>query len=249
MSNTPADVPVAEGPREPAAQAELTGPQRALQRLGLVRAIDLALHLPLRYEDETQVTTIARARAGEKVQVEGTVIESRVEARGRRQFVATMADESGGELVVRFLNFYPSHLKTFAAGQLVRVRGEIRGGFLGREMVHPTFKSVTPGAPLPPSLTPVYPTTAQLPQPYLRKAIASSLARAPLQEVLPPQVVPAGLPSLREALETLHHPPADVSLHALESGTHPAAQRLKFEELLAQQLSQLAARAERALLH
>jgi len=248
MSNKPADVLLADGSREPAAKAALTGPQRALQRLGLVRAIDLALHLPLRYEDETQVTTIARARTGEKVQVEGTVVESRVEARGRRQFVVTMTDDSGAELVLRFLNFYPSHLKALAAGQRVRVRGEIRGGFLGREMVHPAYKAVVPGAPLPPSLTPVYPTTAQLPQPYLRKAIAASLARAPLQEVLPPQVVPAGLPSLRVAVETLHHPPADVSLQALEDGSHPAAQRLKFEELLAQQLSQLASRAERALL-
>ena len=130
----------------------------------------------------------------------------------------------------------------------MRVRGEIRGGFFGREMVHPTFKAVEAGAPLPPSLTPVYPTTAQLPQPYLRKVVAASLARAPLQEVLPPQVIPAGLPSLRVAVETLHHPPADVSLHELEDGSHPAAQRLKFEELLAQQISQLASRAERALL-
>jgi ATP-dependent DNA helicase RecG len=250
MSNPPADAPLAERPAAAAAgaKAELSGPQRALQRLGLVRAIDLALHLPSRYEDETQVTPIARAHPGAKVQVEGTVIESRVEARGRRQLVASMTDESGAELVLRFLNFYPSQVKALAAGQRVRVRGEIRGGFLGREMVHPTFKTVIPGAPLPPSLTPVYPTTAQLPQPYLRKAIAASLERAPLGEVLPPQVVPAGLPSLRTAVETLHHPPPDVSLHALEDGSHPAAQRLKFEELLAQQLSQLASRAERALL-
>ena len=226
MPTKPADATSA-APPEPGARDALTGPQRALLRLGLERPIDLALHLPLRYEDETQVTPIRQARPGDKVQVEGTVTESRVEARGRRQFVVSMADESGGELVLRFLNFYPSHLKTFAAGQLVRVRGEIRGGFLGREMVHPTFKAVTPGAPLPPSLTPVYPTTAQLPQPYLRKAIAASLARAPLGEVLPPQVVPADLPSLRSALETLHHPPADVPLASLEDGTHPAAQRLK----------------------
>jgi ATP-dependent DNA helicase RecG len=247
MSTPPADVQPAERAAAPA-KAPLSGPQRALLRMGLVRPIDLALHLPARYEDETRVTTIARAYPGEKAQVEGVVLESRVEARGRRQFVAKIVDDSGAELTLRFLNFYPSHLKTLAAGQHVRVRGEIRGGFLGKEMVHPTFKSVVPGTPLPPSLTPVYPTTAQLPQPYLRKAVAASLARAPLSEVLPPQVVPAGLPSLRTALETLHHPPADVPLHALEDGTHPAAQRLKFEELLAQQLSQLAARAERALL-
>jgi len=248
MPTQPAAAAPADDAPANAATAGLTGPQRALQRLGLVRAIDLALHLPLRYEDETQVTPIARAFTGEKVQVEGVVLESRVELRGRRQFVARMSDESGAELVLRFLNFYPSHQKTLAPGQRVRVRGEIRGGFLGREMVHPSFKAVTPGAPLAAALTPVYPTTAQLPQPYLRKAIAASLGRAPLQEVLPPQVVPAGLPSLRTALETLHHPPPDVSLQALEDGSHPAAQRLKFEELLAQQLSQLAARAERALL-
>jgi ATP-dependent DNA helicase RecG len=233
---------------QPAAKAALTGPQRALQRLGLVRPIDLALHLPLRYEDETRVTPIARARPFEKVQVEGRVVSARVEARGRRQLVVAMTDDSGGELLLRFLNFYPSHQKTFAVGQLVRVRGEVRGGFLGREMVHPSFKAVEPGAPLAASLTPVYPTTAQLPQPYLRKAISASLGRAPLGEVLPAAVVPPGLPSLREAVETLHHPPPDVALAALEDGSHPAAQRLKFEELLAQQLSQLAARAERALL-
>jgi ATP-dependent DNA helicase RecG len=241
-SPRPAAVPA------PAARAELSGPQRALLRLGLVRPIDLALHLPLRYEDETTLTPLRAAIPGAKVQVEGVVTEARVEARGRRQLVVRLADDEGTELVLRFLNFYPSHQKTLAPGQRVRVRGELRGGFLGREMVHPSFKAVDGDAPLASSLTPVYPTTAQLPQPYLRKAIAASLARAPLAEVLPPQVVPAGLPSLREALETLHHPPPDVPLSALEDGSHPAAQRLKFEELLAQQISQLAARAERALL-
>ena len=248
MPTSPTATSLAADAPAGAAKAELSGPQRALLRMGLVRPIDLALHLPLRYEDETQVTPIARAFTGEKVQVEGVVLESRVELRGRRQFVVKMTDESRAELVLRFLNFYPSHQKTFAPGQRVRVRGEVRGGFLGREMVHPTFKAVAEGAPLAASLTPVYPTTAQLPQPYLRKAIAASLGRAPLQEVLPPQVLPAGLPSLRTALETLHHPPPDVSLQALEDGSHPAAQRLKFEELLAQQISQLAAKAERALL-
>jgi ATP-dependent DNA helicase RecG len=241
---TPASAPEPE----PAARAAPSGPQRALLRLGLARPIDLALHLPLRYEDETRVTPIRAAHPGERVQVEGTVAESRVEARGRRQLVVTLVDDDGAELVLRFLNFYPSHQKTLAPGQRVRARGELRGGFLGREMVHPAFKAVPAGAPLPAALTPVYPTTAQLPQPYLRKAIAASLARAPLDEVLPPALVPPGLPPLREALQTLHHPPAGMPLSTLEDGSHPAAQRLKFEELLAQQLSQLAARAERDLL-
>ena len=151
--------------------------------------------------------------------------------------------------MLRFLNFYPSHQKTFAPGQRVRVRGEIRGGFLGREMVHPTFKAVTPGAPLPPSLTPVYPTTAQLPQPYLRKVIAEQ----PRTRAAAGGAAAAGGPG-RTAVAARGGgdaaPPAGRRLAAgeLEDGSHPAAQRLKFEELLAQQLSQLASRAERALL-
>jgi ATP-dependent DNA helicase RecG len=213
--------------------------------MGLVRSIDLALHLPLRYEDETRLVTIGQAHPGAKVQVEAVVTQSRIEQRGRRQLVVQVRDEAGDPLTLRFLHFYPSHVSALATGQRVRVRGEVRGGFLGAEMVHPTFKVVTPDAPLPAELTPVYPAGAQLPQAYLRKAIAAALARAPLEEVLPPGIVPAGLPSLREALHVLHHPPAGVSLMALEQGTHPASQRLKFEELLAQQLSQAQARAER----
>ncbi len=224
-----------------------SGPARALERLHLTRDIDLALHLPLRYEDETRITRLADAHDGDTVQVEGTVADARIEYRPRRQLVARL-DDGSATLVLRFLNFYPSHQKTLARGARVRVRGELRGGFLGREMVHPSFKAVLPDAPLATALTPVYPTVAQLPQAYLRKAISSALARAPLQEVLPTGAVPPGLPPLRDALMTLHQPSADASMMALQDHAHPAWQRLKFEELLAQQLSQNEARRERAAL-
>ncbi|MFM8510574.1 MAG: ATP-dependent DNA helicase RecG, partial [Betaproteobacteria bacterium] len=168
-----------------------------------------------------------------------------VEMRPRRQFMARLRDDSG-ELVLRFLHFFPSHQKTLAVGARLRVRGEVRGGFFGHEMVHPVFKAVGDDTPLAVSLTPVYPTSAALPQAYLRKAVASGLQRAPLQELIPPHLVKPGLPSLREALQDLHHPPPHASLAALEDRSSPAWQRLKWEELLAQQLSQLMARRERA---
>jgi len=233
----------------PAAQVarEKSAPQRALERLGLTRDIDLALHLPLRYEDETRVTPIADAPDGEPVQVEGTVREARIEQRPRRQLVVRI-DDGREALTLRFIHFYPGHQKTLAPGTRVRVRGEVRHGFFGREMVHPVFKAVDEHTPLATALTPVYPTSAQLPQAYLRKAVASALKRAPLDEVLPPGLLPAGLPTLRAALERLHHPPAGAPMAALEDRSHPAWQRLKFEELLAQQLSQLTAQRERARL-
>ena len=225
-----------------------SAPQRALEKLGLTRDIDLALHLPLRYEDETQLTPIAALRDGDIAQVEGVVTDSRVQFRPRRQLVVKLHDawnDDPSDLVLRFLHFYPSHQKTLAEGARVRVRGEARGGFFGLEMVHPSFKAVNEGAPLARALTPVYPSTAQLPQAYLRKAVASGLAHADLGELLPPGSVPRQLPTLREALNFLHHPAPDVSLATLEDHSHPAWQRLKFEELLAQQLSQLKAKLER----
>jgi len=232
-------------PKQPVAK-EKSGPQRALEKLGLVRPIDFALHLPMRYEDETKLVPIASLRDGSVGQVEGVVSDSEVQIRGRRMLVVRVHDGQD-DLVLRFLHFYPSHQKTLAVGQRVRVRGEARGGFFGLEMVHPSFKAVAEGAPLATALTPVYPTSAQLPQLYLRKAVDANLARADLSELLPAEVVPNGMLSLRDALTFLHHPAANVGIAALEDRSHPAWQRLKFEELLAQQLSQLQAKREREL--
>ena len=228
----------------PPKKSEKSAPQRAMEKLGLLRDIDLALHLPLRYEDETRLAPIDTLRDGQAAQCEGVVRHSEVQLRPRRQFVVTL-DDGSGELVLRFIHFYPSHQKAFAAGARVRVRGEARGGFFGLEMVHPTFKAVNDDTPLAQALTPVYPASAQLPQAYLRKAVASGLQRADLAPLLPAAAEPPGLPTLRESLLFLHQPPPDVSLATLEDHSHPAWQRLKFEELLAQQLSQLEAKRER----
>ncbi|MDP2415949.1 MAG: ATP-dependent DNA helicase RecG [Hydrogenophaga sp.] len=233
---------------QPTPRKALSAPQKALRKLGLVRNIDLALHLPLRYEDETRIERLADAREGQTVQVEGWVTHSEVSLGPRRQLLVTLDD--GSEVItLRFFSFYPSHHKTLAVGARVRVRGEIRGGFMGRSMMHPAFHPA--GGELPNALTPVYPTSAQLPQVYLRKVVASGLTRADLSETLPPELL-ASLQTvvrapwtLREALRYLHQPGADVSLDALEDRSHPAWQRLKAEELLAQQLSQLTAKRER----
>ncbi|MEO8279868.1 MAG: ATP-dependent DNA helicase RecG [Ideonella sp.] len=232
-------------PTKPAADAK-SAPQRALDKLGLSRDVDLALHLPLRYEDETRVIRIVDLRDGDSAQVEGVIHDCQVHAQGRRQLVARLRDASG-ELVLRFIHFYPSHLKNLAAGQRLRVRGEVRGGFFGREMVHPTFRSVTDETPLAKALTPVYPSNAALPQAYLRKAIATALQRVDLAEIVPDDLLPGGLPSLKQSLQQLHHPAPEVSPSLLEDRTQPAWQRLKFDELLAQQISQAQARRARAL--
>ncbi len=230
--------------------------QQAMHKLGLVRDIDLVLHLPLRYEDETKITLLRNARDGDTVQIEATVTQCEVQQRPRRMLKVTVEDGTG-ECVLTFFSFYPSQQKTMAVGTVLRIRGEIKGGFWGRQMMHPAFKVA--GGELPQALTPVYPTAAGLPQPYLRRAIASAMQRVQLPETLPPDTPPPvlnywdenglqPLMSLREALSFLHHPAPDVALVTLEDHSHPAWQRLKAEELLAQQLSQFQARQERAAL-
>jgi ATP-dependent DNA helicase RecG len=235
-----------------APRKELSAPQKAMHKLGLVRDIDLALHLPLRYEDETRIVALHDARDGEVVQVEGTVTKQDIQYRPRRQLLVTL-DDGSDTCTLRFFSFYPAHQKTLTVGARVRVRGEVRGGFMGKTMMHPAFHAA--GGELPDALTPVYPTSAQLPQAYLRKAVVGGLKRADLSETLPQPVLTslqetlrglrAPLMSLRQALEYLHHPGPDVAMGALEDRSHPAWQRLKAEELLAQQLSQLQAKRER----
>ena len=221
----------------------LTEPQKALIKMGLARDIDLALHIPLRYEDETRIVKLRDAREGDTVQIEATVTDSQVQYRPRRQLVVTV-DDGSDTCVLRFFSFYPSQQKALAAGVRLRIRGEVKGGFLGWQMVHPSYKAA--GGELPQALTPVYSTVASLPQAYLRKAVASGLARADLAETIPPDAPPAPGQatswSLRQALQFLHHPTPEVSLAALEDRSHPAWLRLKAEELLAQQLSQLQSR-------
>jgi ATP-dependent DNA helicase RecG len=226
----------------------LSQPQKALLKLGLARDIDLALHLPLRYEDETRIVKLRDAREGDLAQIEATVTACEVVYRPRRQLMVTV-DDGSDTCVLRFFTFYPSLQKALAVGNRVRLRGELKGGFLGWQMVHPTFKPA--GGELPGALTPVYPTVASLPQAYLRKAVLGGLARADLSDTFPPGVTETLRPlvwALREALNFLHQPAPDVSLATLEDRSHPAWQRLKAEELLAQQLSQLQSKREREVL-
>ena len=210
---------------------------RRLARLDIHRQQDLLLHLPLRYEDETRISAIREAREGEPVQVEGEVESCEVVARGRRQLVARVRDDSG-VLVARWLNFYPSQQRQMAPGRRVRLFGELRHGFFGAEMVHPRVRNVDAGEPLPEALTPVYPTTAGLAQSALRKLVGRALDAHVEDELLPPQVLhDLRLPTFSAALDALHRPGPQVSVAALEAHEHPAWRRIHFEELLVQQIS------------
>ncbi|MQR01374.1 ATP-dependent DNA helicase RecG [Glaciimonas soli] len=244
-------------PKKPPATSQATTRANKLARLGLRTDMDCVLHLPARYEDETQVLTIQQAShvGSSTAQVEGIVSSCDIQYRPRRQLIVTLQDDTG-QLVMRFLNFYGSQTKQLAVGTRVRARGEIRHGFFGAEIVHPNYKIVLEGAPLPCVLTPVYPSGEGLSQTYLRKVIADAMQKVNWQDTLSPAQLQTSSPHtfqlmpFEAAVRLLHNPPPEIDEGALEDKSHPAWVRMKFDELLAQQLSlkraQVARRAKNA---
>ena len=220
---------------------------KKLARLGIRGREDLVVHLPLRYEDETKLTPIDAAPAGKPVLVEARVQRADIAFRPKRQLVVHAEG-----LVLRFLNFYGSQLKQFQRaaeeGRPVRAYGEVRGGFFGAEMVHPRYRIVDPGEPLPQALTPIYPTTASLPQREIRRLVLEALGEISLQETLPGSFLKRfNLPEIAGAIRSLHRPAPDSDTAALIERRSPEWRRIKFDELLAQQLSlKLAYQARRA---
>ncbi len=216
---------------------------RLFERLGLRTPADFATHLPLRYEDETRITSIGDAQPGVHALFEGEIVDSEIRFGPRRTLQATLADDSG-RLGLRWLHVYPGQQGRLHAGRRIRARGEVRAGFHGLEIVHPLVTE--PGTPLPDTLTPVYPTTQGLPQAALRKAIARALDEAVLDDTLPAAVRETyQLADFAPSLRLLHHPGPDISLESLAAHSHPAWRRIKFDELLAQQLALADARAAR----
>ncbi|MFP2469014.1 ATP-dependent DNA helicase RecG [Pseudescherichia vulneris] len=217
-----------------------------LAKIGLHNVQDLLLHLPLRYEDRTQLYPINDLLPGIYATVEGEVLNSNITFGGRRMMTCQISDGTG-ILTMRFFNFNAAMKNSLATGRRVLAYGEAKRGKYGAEMIHPEYRvqGDLSEPELQETLTPVYPTTEGVRQATLRKLTDQALDlldTCAITELLPPELA-QGLMSLPEALRTLHRPPASLQLTDLESGQHPAQRRLIMEELLAHNLSMLALRA------
>jgi ATP-dependent DNA helicase RecG len=217
-----------------------------LEKLGLRSRLDFVLHLPLRYEDETKVFVPRDAPPGREVLVDARIERAQIAYRGKRQLIV-----HADGLVLKFFHFRNFQLDAFkraiAQGRYVRAFGEVRRGLLGAEMTHPRYRFVEPGLPPPDTLTPVYHSTASVSQPTLRAKVLEALDAGPLADTVPPAVLARlALPEFGASVKLLHRPPPAVDINSLATRAHPAWRRMKFDELLAQQLSmRLAYRARR----
>ncbi|MCU7843952.1 MAG: ATP-dependent DNA helicase RecG [Candidatus Thiodiazotropha sp. (ex Monitilora ramsayi)] len=215
-----------------------------LARISIESVQDLLFHLPLRYQDRTRVQPIGAVRRGDQVVIEGEVDVAEIKYGRRRSLLVRLSDGTGG-IILRFFYFSNAQRQALARGVRLRCFGEVRNGPNSLEMVHPEYQRVDPDEPLQTeeALTPIYPTTEGVHQLTLRGLMPQALAlleQGPsgLQELLPDTLLQRfQLGSLVRALVFLHRPPPDADQQQLLAGTHPAQQRLAFEELLAHQIS------------
>lgn len=214
-----------------------------LNQAGIESIEDLWFFLPRSYEDRTRLTQFRSLQHGLTVQVQGRVVAADVLFRGRRILRVLVEDDDGNALTLTFFHFTSQQAASFRNGSNIVLFGQARQGFSGFEMVHPTYRLLRAGevVELSDRLDPVYPAIEGVGAPTLRKMVHEALLQMPRDEsleLLPADVVAhLSLPSLRDALLLVHQPPVGTDLNALKDGSHPAQQRLAFEELLAHQLS------------
>ena len=246
VAHTARSSPAAADPGgESVATLSGVGPALAstLAKLGLERIRDLWFHLPLRYEDRTRVAAIADLRPGERAQVEGVVEAVERGFRYRPQLKVAIGDDRGQTLMLRFFHFNRAQAEQLRPGTRLLCYGEVRHAAQGLEMIHPNYQRLSGDAmaSVDEQLRPVYPTTEGLGPTRLAGVIGKALERLPPDdqlELIPPALCAAhGLASLRDALLYVHRPPPDAAMNQLMLGSHPAQQRLAFEELLTQHLS------------
>ncbi|MFC1013674.1 ATP-dependent DNA helicase RecG [Pasteurella multocida] len=211
-----------------------------LGRIGIHNLQDLLFHLPIRYEDRTRITPIHDLRPDAYATIEGVVQTCEVQF-GKRPILNVSLSDGTSKIMLRFFNFNAGMKNSLQPGARVKAFGEVKRGRFMAEIHHPEYQIIRDNAPLilEETLTPIYSTTEGLKQNSLRKLTDQALAvleNIQIAEILPNAFNPHPF-SLKEAIRFLHRPPPDVSLEALEKGTHPAQQRLIFEELLAHNLA------------
>jgi ATP-dependent DNA helicase RecG len=211
---------------------------KKLKKLGILNSLDLLLHLPLRYEDETKIDLIKNIRPGSMFQIEVKIISIEASYRPRKNLTVYVQDMTG-DLKLRFINFYPSQIKQFEEGKILRVYGEIKKNTFLFEMIHPQYEFISIDTPLKNFYTPVYPATEGLSQKLIFKLVQKVFEQENLDEKYPDYFGnfyrERNLPSLLESLKLIHKPKKEYEKKLFDEKKSIFHQRIIYDELLAHQ--------------
>ena len=205
-----------------------------LAKINLHTHWDLALHIPLRYEDLTKVYPIVEVKVGQQVMVEGKIIGHELVHKKTKQLLVRI-DDGTAIITLLFFHFYPSYASQYANGKLIRAHGEIKADYYGNKtIIHPKIQSVTSESRVSNTFSPIYPTTNGLANNVLVKLIEDLFVADIIPETLPQAILTKyKLPNLPSSLLSLHKltPEQYANNHQAQ-----ALRRLKYDELIAQQL-------------
>ncbi|NGQ92030.1 ATP-dependent DNA helicase RecG [Rhodobacter sp. HX-7-19] len=214
---------------------------KALAGLGVERPKDLLFLLPHSGVDRARKASVRELVPPCVVTVE-VEVGAHFPPRTKGKPYRVMVRDAALEFTLVFFHARGDFLqRLLPTGQrrLVSGRVELFDGIA--QMVHPDHVLRVEEAGELPLFEPVYPLTAGVTQKVVAKAVAGALARTPVlaEWIDGPLLAREGWPSWREAVEAMHRPVGAADL----APTHPARQRLAYDELLAHQLTLALARA------
>lgn len=228
----------------PIEQIRSVGPRNLsrLQKLGIKKVRDLLWHLPVRYDDYSEILAISDIEAGQKVNIQGEVVKissRRIFPRRLTVINAIIEDASGA---VRAVWFNQPYIETaLAEGTRVSLAGKAQLDKKGVYLSSPIYEKIDKDPLIAPvkslthtaRLVPVYPETEGISSKYLRFLIQPLLEQTNIQDPLSPALLEQlKLPSLQDAVRWAHFP---LNLKDAEL----AKDRLAFNDLLFFQLKAL----------
>jgi len=201
------------------------------KKLGIKTVGDLLLHPPVRYEDLSEIKSIAELKPGEMVTIQATVELIANRRTSAKRMVLTEALLSDGTGKISALWFSQPYLtNTLRPGTKASFAGKVSSDYGKVQLVSPIYepgeRSVHTGR-----IIPIYPATANLTQKHLRAAVALALpALAEFVDPLPEMIREKyDLAGFAGALREIHYPTDNAALER-------ARRRLQFDELLMHQL-------------
>ena len=205
-----------------------------LAKLNIHNYWDLALHIPLRYEDLTKIYPIAETQVGQQVMIQGKIIGHEIVNKRSKQLIVRV-DDGSSIISLLFFHFYPSYTTQYAIGKQIRAHGEIKADFYGNKTIfHPKIQTVHEESKLSNTFSPIYPTTNGFANAIIAQLVEDLFNANLIPETLPKSILEHyQLPALEQALLTLHKlTPEQFKANYQQQ----ALRRLKFDELIAQQL-------------
>lgn len=210
-----------------------------LEKMGIFTVRDLFFHFPFRYDDFSEMRTIAELCTGQIATIQGTAIKVKSIRTWKKKMYITEAqiqDETGTIKAVWFNQPYISD--TLTEGKNVRLSGKVSSDSSGLYFSNPVWEMESRIPTNTGRLVPVYPETEGVTSRWLRWQIQTFLKLdLDLEDPIPEDILKKlHLPNIQKSLRYIHFPNSKNEYLL-------AQKRFAFEEMLLVQIKSIQVRS------